>query len=211
LKGKRGQIYIDDLLSACQGYHLALLQDQFIQNFFGEGGWVFKPSKSSGLPSQRVIYLGLVIDSLTMQFEIPPEKLVRLLEGAKFLLKARRFKVKALASWVGLLQSVRLAVGPLVSLMCRSLYDVIKSAQYWSSFVKLTNLARFQLEWWVENLEELNGYPICKEPTVVKFEFLLLVTPVIGGSLFTNWVLSKDFLPDHSLQPNLKKVLLSKS
>ena len=131
----------------------------------------FKPSKSSGLPSQRVTYLGLVIDSLKMEFEIPPAKLVRLLEGAKILLKARRFKVKALASWVGLLQSVRLAVGPLVSLMCRSLYDVIKSAQYWSSYVKLTNLARFQLEWWVENLEELNGYPICKEPTVVKFEF----------------------------------------
>jgi hypothetical protein len=69
------------------------------------------------------------------------------------------------------LQSVRLAVGPLVSLMCRSLYDVIKSAQFWTSFFKLTPLAKFQLQWWVENLEELNGYPICKEPSVVKFEF----------------------------------------
>ena len=54
LKGKRANIYIDDLLSACQGYKLALLQDKFIQDLFGEGGWVFKPSKSSGLPSQRV-------------------------------------------------------------------------------------------------------------------------------------------------------------
>ena len=106
-----------------------------------------------------------------MEFEIPPAKLVRLLEGAKFLLKARRFLVRTLASWVGLLQSVRLAVGPLVSLMCRSLYDCIKSAQYWSSFIKLSVLARFQLNWWLENLEELNGFPICKEPTIVKFEF----------------------------------------
>jgi hypothetical protein len=58
LKGKRANISIDDLLSACQGYQLALLQDKFIRDFFGEGGWVFKPSKSSGLPSQRVTYLG---------------------------------------------------------------------------------------------------------------------------------------------------------
>jgi hypothetical protein len=66
---------------------------------------------------------------------------------------------------------VRLAIGPLVSLMCRSLYDNIKSAHYWSSYIKLSDLARFQLNWWLENLENLNGFPICKEPTIVKFEF----------------------------------------
>jgi hypothetical protein len=93
LKGKRANIYIDDLLSACQGYQLVLLKDKFIQDFFGEGGWVFKPSKSSGLPSQRVTYLGLIIDSVKMEFEIPSEKLAILMEGAKFLLKARRFLV----------------------------------------------------------------------------------------------------------------------
>ena len=115
MKGKRANIYIDDLLSACQGFQLALLQDKFIKDFFAKGGWVFKASKSSGLPSQRVTYLGLIIDSVKMVFEIPPEKLDRLLEGAKFLLTARRFLVRTLASWVGLLQSVRLAVGPIVS------------------------------------------------------------------------------------------------
>ena len=65
-----------------------------------------------------------------MEFEIPSEKLVRLMEGAKFLLKARRFLVRTLASWVGLLQSVRLAIGPLVSLVCRSMFYNIKSAHY---------------------------------------------------------------------------------
>ena len=56
-KGKRVNIYIDDLLSASQGYKLALLQDQFIQDFFAQGGWVFVAITSSGLPSQRVTYL----------------------------------------------------------------------------------------------------------------------------------------------------------
>ena len=89
-----------------------------------------------------------------MIFDIPPEKMERLLEGAKFLLSARRFLVKTLVSWVGLLQSVRLAVGPLVSLMCRSLYDNIKSARFWSSYIQLSDLARFQLKWWFDNLHD---------------------------------------------------------
>ena len=98
------------------------------------------PSKSSGLPSQRVKYLGLIIDSVKMTFSIPEEKLERLFEGAKSLLSLRRVLVKSLASWVGLLQSCRLAIGPLVSIMCRSLYDTISSAKTWSSFVFLNDL-----------------------------------------------------------------------
>ena len=75
VEGARSNIYIDDLLSLCQGFEAALLQDKFIQEFFLRGGWVFKPSKSSGPPSQRVKYLGLIVDSARMQFEIPQEKL----------------------------------------------------------------------------------------------------------------------------------------
>jgi hypothetical protein len=41
----------------------------------------------------------------------------------------------------------------------------------------LSDLTRFQLNWWLENLENLNGFPICKEPTIVKFEF-----SVAGGA-----------------------------
>ena len=49
-------------------------------------------------------------------------------------MSSRRVHVKNLASWVGLLQSVRLAVGPLISLMCRSIYDDISNARSWKLF-----------------------------------------------------------------------------
>ena len=103
LKGKRANIFIDDLLSTCQGYQLALLQDKFIWNFFGEGGWVFKPSTSSGLPSQRVTYLGLITDSVKMEFEIPSEKLVRTYgRGELFHSKLEGFYFRTLASLGGI-------------------------------------------------------------------------------------------------------------
>ena len=171
LGGARSNIYIDDLLSLASSYEKGLAQDKFIQEFFLLGGWVFKPSKSSGVPSQRVKYLGLIINSLTMKFEIPPDKMTRLTEKAKYLLSLRRVLVKDVASWVGLLQSCRLAIGPVVSIMCRSLYDCIQNAKTWFSYIVLSPLSVSQLEWWVENLPQFSEYPICKKPTIVSFEF----------------------------------------
>ena len=89
----RANIYIDDLLSRCQGFVNVVMQDKAVKAFFYRGGWVFKPSKSSGPPSQRVTYLGLIINSVEMIFDIPPKKMLRLLEGVKILLSARRFLV----------------------------------------------------------------------------------------------------------------------
>ena len=171
LAGARSSIYIDDLLSLSETFEKGLAQDLFIQNFFLKGGWVFKPSKSSGVPSQRVKYLGLIINSVSMKFEIPEDKLSNLIEKAKTLLSKRRVQVKQLASWVGLLQSCSLAVGPVVNIMCRSLYDDIKRAHTWFSTIELSDLAKFQLKWWIENLPSLSEYPICKDSTIVGFEF----------------------------------------
>jgi hypothetical protein len=99
-EGARSQIYsIDDLISFCKSLAQGILQDNFIQEFFLKGGWVFKPSKCSG---QRVKYLGLIIDSVSMTFSIPQEKLDRLIEGARDLLSLKRVLIKSLASWVGL-------------------------------------------------------------------------------------------------------------
>ena len=79
--------------------------------------------------------------------------------------------MKTLASWVCLLQSCRLAIGPLVSIMCLSLYDAIKHAPYWSSCITLSDLCVQQLKWWLIELPNLTEYDICPSPTITKFEF----------------------------------------
>ena len=82
---------------------------------------MFKPEKSSGPPSQRVLYLGLIIDSVSMRFEIPPQKLEHILSLGKEILSLRRVNVKMLASWVGSVQACRLAIGPIYSKLLFSL------------------------------------------------------------------------------------------
>ena len=72
-----------------------------------------------------------------------------------------------------LFQSVRLAVGPLISLMCRSIYDDISNARSWSTVLQLSYKCKHQIDWWVRNLSSLNGFPITKESSVTAFDFAL--------------------------------------
>ena len=111
LHGARSTIYIDDLLFLSDLFDLGVLQDKLIQEIFLKRGWVFKPSKSWGPPSQRVRYLDLIIDFQSMKFCIPSDELERLIQSGSFLLTNRKSFLKSLASWVGLLKSCRLAIG----------------------------------------------------------------------------------------------------
>ena len=87
-----------------------------------------------------------------MTFEIPPLKLAKILENGLSILALKFCLVKKLASWVGLLQSCKLAIGPVVSIMCRALYDTIKLAPFWSSNIKLSLSSILKIEWWRCNL-----------------------------------------------------------
>ena len=72
LLGKRSSNYIDDVFNSHQEEVGCALQEKFIHEQFFKEGWVR--------------YLGIIINSVTMNFEIPEDKLAFILEEASFLL-----------------------------------------------------------------------------------------------------------------------------
>ena len=110
----RAQIYIDDLIAAAASREEALRSEKRAFELFGKCGYLFKPSKRSGEPSQEVRFLGLLVNTVKMTFRIPEDKLVKLRDALDQVASRRRILVKVLARLLGLLQSVRLATGPLV-------------------------------------------------------------------------------------------------
>ena len=170
--GFRGQIYIDDLLTAGASKVEALESEEKAYALFSQCGYIFKPSKRSGEPAQECRFLGLLVNSVDMVFKIPEDKIKKMLVMMSQLAARQRLRVKAVARLLGTLQSVRLATGPLVQVMTRSLYHVVKKAKSWKSWVVLTELAKFELDWWRRNLEQLSGYPIPqgKSTTVFSYE-----------------------------------------
>ena len=60
-----------------------------------------------------------------------------------------------MARLVGKLQSVRLATGPIVAVLTRSLCVAVTAAKTWKSWIELTEMARYELRWWEENLQHV--------------------------------------------------------
>ena len=106
-----------------------------------------------------------------MTFSIPADKVTNIVDLCRGLVSRSRVRVKELASVVGKLQSVRLATGPIVSIMTRSLYVTVDKAQSWSSWVALDPLSKFELEWWVGNLHLVDRFPIPTSSSATVFDY----------------------------------------
>ena len=159
-RGVRGIIYIDDKLTVASSFETCLKSEAEVVEVFSSCGWVFKASKRSGDPSQSVKFLGLIVDSRDLTFSIPEDKLVRIVESCGELLRAKWVKVRKIAAVVGLIQSVRRATGPIVSVLTRSLNHAVQGAARWESWVRMDELARFELQWWKSNVRSVSRYPI---------------------------------------------------
>ena len=120
-EGIRGLLYIDDNLTAAQSKEKCLEAERRTYEVFQECGWVFKPSKRSGEPAQTCKFLGLIIDSRDLTFNIPDSKVQDIKALIAEIRARKRVKVKLVARLVGKLQAVRLATGPIVAVLTRSL------------------------------------------------------------------------------------------
>ena len=169
-RGCRGCIYIDDKWTVGSTFEECLYWEKEVKELFFSAGWVFKPGKRSGDPSQVCRFLGLELDSRDLTFNIPEDKLLKIESKAAKIFKSKTIKVRILASFVGLLQSVRLATGPIVSVMTRSLYHLISRARRWESFVKLDDLAKLEVEWWLQNIRLVSKFPMSKDLSAVPAE-----------------------------------------
>ena len=179
--GYRGLMYIDDNLTAAATKEAALEWERKVYDLFQKAGWVFKPSKRSGEPAQVCRFLGLEIDSRDLTFNIPLDKKEAIKSHLLYLKTLKRIKVKNLASLVGKLQSVRLATGPIVSVMTRSLYHTISKAKFWSSWVELEHLARYELTWWLENLDSVSKFPISQSLSTTPLTYVEEVASDASG------------------------------
>lgn len=159
-EGINTQIYVDDALVCNATKELTLRDEARMFELFTEAGWIFKPSKRSGEPSQICRFLGLNIDSRDYTFNIPEDKLLIITARLQEIATRKRLKVRMVARLVGTLQAVRRATGPIVSVMTRSLYEVVNRAKSWHSWVELDSLARFEVGWWMDNIREVAKYPI---------------------------------------------------
>ena len=170
-QGVKIVVYLDDGLGAAAGSERALHASNFVQSTLKQAGFVLNTEKSTLKPTQRLKWLGFVVDLAQGQIEVPDDKLVRLLDTLRSLQHASQIPARQLASVIGKLISMGLALGPVCRFMTRSLYTVLDTREWWSSMLSLTAEAREELDFWLSSLDDYKSQPIWHSPSAVRVAY----------------------------------------
>eukprot|EP00873_Tetraselmis_striata_P005720 jgi/Tetstr1/425984/TSEL_016333.t1 len=137
----------------------------YIERHLSGFGLLRNPNKGVWEPTQKLVHLGLEIDtSGSPTLRAPAEKLASIARAAKRLIqRAKRDRrwlpARELAALAGKCQFLYLAIAP-ARFYLRELHDVLKTRDSWSGRVKLTRQLERDLQWWVGVPTQHNGRPI---------------------------------------------------
>lgn len=126
-KGIRAIVYIDDGIVASRMEEQCLLDKEVVITDLERAGFVLNVQKSHLDPHQLGRWLGFIIDLSEGNFRVPEEKLESLKDSIKQAYTQPKVPVRCLASIVGKIISMSLAIDNIARLRSRSLYSVINS------------------------------------------------------------------------------------
>ena len=166
--GFRVTIFIDDILLVASSYEECLEHLSIIRRTLEALGFTVNVGKSQLIPVTEIHYLGFIINSLSMNLQLPPEKLQKIILACSQLLAQDGPSLRVVARVTGLIVSSLPAVN-FLQLHYRSLElcktQVLSFSSDYDSLLSLTSQARSDLHWVVDNISRFNGKSF-KEPKI---------------------------------------------
>ena len=111
-KGIRLVIYLDDMAIISSYRELSLEESAIVIQILESLGFIINKEKSVLIPSQKIAFLGYVIDSVEMTISLPERKINKLQEQALSLWEKTQCSIRELAHVIGLIVSSFLAIKP---------------------------------------------------------------------------------------------------
>lgn len=158
-KGVRCVVYIDDFLLMHQKKQDLIEQTALTLNLLEALGFLVNYSKSHLQPSQRIEYLGFMINSLTGELSLPKEKVVQIRSEAIRLMDQDLVSARELAQLIGKMSAAILAVypAPLHYRSLQALKHKALAATGYDGAIRVSPEAKEDLLWWANNLRQWNG------------------------------------------------------
>ena len=171
--GIRLTSYIDDSLIAGKDAQSCSKNVSLTHNIFKSLGFTINFEKSHIVPSQTIVYLGFIWDTLSMTISLPQDKVIKIISLSQFIVRKNKVSLRKLASLIGLYVSAFPAV-----LLGKFYYRCLEKAKIeglrqFNSFeahILLPEAAREEIFWWINNISLQNGRAI-KEPPIFKTIF----------------------------------------
>ena len=161
-------VYLDDGIGAASRETNARNASEIVRATLEQAGFQVNREKSIWQPTQLLKWLGFVIDLAAGQIEVPQEKIVKLTETLSLAVKKPVLPAKMIASMLGKIISMGLAVGPVSRFMTRSLYAVLESRTMWCERLTLSVQPKHELDFWLESMKDYKSQPIWVSPSAVR-------------------------------------------
>lgn len=182
--------YIDDCIFIASSKEELLCNVNYAMQFFDSLGLTFHMKKSTLVPTQRVKFLGVILDSVNMTVTLPDEKMIQIRCLGRSLLTKKTNTLHELSSFIGLTVFAGVAV-PQAPLRYKYLEIVrnlalIQSKGDFKANISLDEHSRDLISWWVNNINSQTKSLITLPPELeIRTDALLTGWGAKLGSMVT--------------------------
>ena len=191
-------MYLDDGIIAVKGKAKAQEERHDLES----AGFIVNIEKSVWESAYIMEWLGFQINLSEGEFKVPENKLEKLKSQLREMDSAQSMSARSLASLIGKIMSMALALGPVTRLMTCSLYAVLNSKTAWCQRLVLTAEAVVELKFWLHEIENFNGQRIWPRPSAVRVVYSDASATGYGGYMVEhgNLVVNGQWFIDESTQ-----------
>ena len=156
-KGYLILLYLDDGLAGAPTFDRAQTLSGAVCQDLACSGFTINYEKSVLVPTQRITFLGAILDFETGSIFIPPKRILKLKLSLQACIFSDRIKARELACITGQIISMSCAVGNITRLMTRNCYAAIEVKTYWDQWLPISPEIRYELSFWLNNIDCING------------------------------------------------------
>ena len=153
---------------AASGLEAATRGSHIVRNDLQRSGLVAHVGKLIWTPTQSLSWLGLDLDLNEGVVSIPMSKIEILREQLGSLQNSHSASAKQIASVVGRIISMSIALGPVARLMTRSLYSLLNSRHSWYETLCIIPEAHEELQFWYESITVYRRQNIWRSPSAIR-------------------------------------------
>ena len=152
------RLHLDDGFVGDMSVELELsriLSDSVRQDL-ASSGFTANDDKSIWEPTQKLVFLGSILDFGEVLIRIPEFRILKLKSSLVSCLQNNQILARDLASVTGIIISMACAVGNVTRLFTRNCYAAIECRSSWDQPLHVSPEVCYELSFWLNNIDSIN-------------------------------------------------------
>ena len=170
-EGIKCAMYIDDGIAGEKSFQKVASIRNIMLHDLASAGLTINIKKSSLIPEKHKTWLGFLINTENMHFEVPERKIEKILDLLRTELQANITSARRVARIAGQLVSMSIAIGPLAHLLSKQMHKFIESRPSWDRLTILPTEVESGMKFWEENISKIKTFRIKSKPEITRIVF----------------------------------------